>query len=514
MTIIRTIVISAALFLLTLGVFSQVRTFNFVNYDDNLYVTENPYVRNGLTKKGVLWAFMTAYTGNRQPLTWLSHMLDITLYGFKPAGHHVTNILIHGANTVLLFILLNQMTKSPWRNAFVAALFSLHPIHVETAAWISERKGLLSAFFWFGAMLSYVYYVKRPSVRRYLPVLIFFVASLLSKPIAIMLPVVLLLIDYWPLNRKINKQIFIEKIPLFLLSGVLGLLTYQAQRDWNADDFFNVLPFTSRLANTFISYVMYLYNTLVPLSLSPIYVFSGTVNIAQAVLSGAVVLGISAASIILIKRAPYFFVGWFWYLSVLLPVAGLAQVGYQSMADRYTYLPLIGVFVIIATVIGEGTQSVPGRGVILSIGAAVILLACTYLSIRQTAYWRDDISLFQRASGATQNNFIAAFNLGAAYLNIGNEDEALANYRKAIAIKPAYERPYVGAGLILLHKNRAHEASLYFAKAAALDPGDPAPFYGMGLVSMSSGSREEALVYFRKALSVDPNFGPAKEFIP
>ncbi|MBF0517902.1 MAG: hypothetical protein HQK97_12490 [Nitrospirae bacterium] len=212
----RPIVISVALVVMTLSVFSQVRTFNFVNYDDNLYVTDNPYVRDGLTKKGVMWALSTAYTGNRQPLTWLSHMLDITLYGLRPAGHHVTNILIHAANTVFVFIVLNLMLGQPWVSAFVAALFAVAPIHVETAAWVSERKGLLSAFFWLSAMLFYARYVKTPSVLRYLPVLLCFIASLLSKPIAIMLPVALLLVDYWPLHRRINSRLFLEKIPLFV----------------------------------------------------------------------------------------------------------------------------------------------------------------------------------------------------------------------------------------------------------------------------------------------------------
>ncbi|MBF0556496.1 MAG: tetratricopeptide repeat protein, partial [Nitrospirae bacterium] len=505
--------VSAALFIMTLGVFSQVRTFQFVNYDDNLYVTENPYVRDGLTKKGVLWAFTTAYTGNRQPLTWLSHMLDITIYGLKPSGHHITNILIHGANTVLLFILLNLMTGLPWRSAFVAALFCVHPLHVETVAWVSERKGLLSAFFWLSAMLFYVSYIKKPSVVRYLPVLFCFIASLLSKPIAIMLPVVLLLVDYWPLGRRINKQIFIEKIPLFLLSAIMGVLTYQAQRDWNVEEFFNVLPFTQRLSNAFISYVMYLYNTVVPLWLSPIYVYHNMVNIVQAGVSASVVIGVSAASIVFIKRTPYFFAGWFWFLSVLLPVAGLAQVGYQSMADRYAYLPLIGLFIVIATAVCEWERGLAGREVILCIAAVAVLTASTYLSVRQTAYWRDDISLFKRAADVTDDNFIALFNLGSAYLSRGNENDALANYNKSISIKPTYEKPYVSAGFIMLHKNRPNEASLYFTKASDLDPGDPVPVYGTGLVLMRTGSPEEALVYFKKALSIDPNFGPAKEFI-
>jgi tetratricopeptide (TPR) repeat protein len=446
-------------------------------------------------------------------MAWLSHMLDITVYGFNPGGHHITNILIHGANTVLLFIVLNSMTGSPWGSAFIAALFSLHPLHVETAAWVSERKGLLSAFFWFGAMPFYVYYVRKPSVLRYLPVLFCFICALLSKPIAVMLPVVLLLVDYWPLGRKMSKYVLSEKIPLFLLSAIMGVLTYQAQRDWNTGEFFNVLPFTQRLANAVISYFTYLYNTIIPISLSPIYVFQESFGVFQAVVSAAVIIGISAASIISIKRVPYVFVGWFWYLAVLLPVAGLAQVGYQSMADRYTYLPLIGVFAAITAAAGEGTRNMARRKVILSVAAAVILTASAYLSIRQTAYWRDDISLFNRAAIVTRNNFIAYFNLGSAYLNIGMEDEALRCYKESIAIKPAYEKAYVSAGFVLLRKNMAREASLYFAKASELDPGDPVSFYGMGLVSMSRGSREEALVYFRKALSVDPNFAPAKEFV-
>ncbi|MBF0487562.1 MAG: hypothetical protein HQK98_05315 [Nitrospirae bacterium] len=509
----RAVAVSAALLIMALGVFSEVRTLQFVNYDDNLYVTENPYVRDGLTKKGVLWAFTTAYTGNRQPITWLSHMLDITIYGLNPTGHHITNILIHGANTVLLFILLNLMTGSLWRSAFVAALFCVHPLHVETAAWISERKGLLSAFFWLSAMLFYVSYVKKPSVLRYLPVLFCFIASLLSKPIAVMLPVALLLFDYWPLGRKISRQIVIEKIPFFLLSAIMGVLTYQAQRDWNVEEFFNVLPFTQRLGNAFISYSMYVYNTVLPLSLSPIYVYHDTINISQAVLCAAVVISVSAASVVFIKRTPYFFVGWFWFLSVLLPVAGFAQVGYQSMADRYSYLPLIGLFIVIATAAGQWAVGGARRGVILCIAAVAILTAFSYISVRQTAYWRDDISLFKRAANVTPSNFIALFNLGSAYLSRGNEDDALANYNKSIAIKPSYEKPYVSAGFIMLHKNRPSEASLYFAKATDLDPGDPVPVYGTGLVLVGMGRRDDALVYFRKALSIDPNFGPAKEYI-
>ncbi|MCG6553303.1 MAG: tetratricopeptide repeat protein [Candidatus Magnetominusculus sp. LBB02] len=511
---IRSSIISAALFMMTLGVFSEAGQFRFIHYDDNLFVVENPYIHDGLTKKGVIWAFTTPYTGTAvMPLAWLSHMLDITIYGLRPGGHHMSNILIHSANTVLLFSVLRLMTSSLWQSAFIAALFSLHPLHVETAAWISERKGLLSAFFWLGTMLFYIYYVKRTSYLRYLPVLLCFIASLLSKPIAIMLPAALLLMDYWPLGRTIDRRIVIEKIPMFLLSAVAGAFTYQVQKGWNRDDFFNVVPFSERLGNAFVSYAMYLYHTFVPVSLSPIYVFSDTLNITQAVCSAAVVVAVTAASIVFIKRMPYFFVGWFWYLALLLPVSGLAQVGYQSMADRYTYLPLIGVFTAVTAAISEKTRGIYRREVILSIGAAAILIACAIVSHRQAAYWRNDISLFGRAADATHDNFIAYYNLGSAYLNTGNEDEALAYYKKSIAIKPAYEKPYVSVGFVLLHKDMAHEASLYFTKAAALDPHDPAPVYGMGLTLMRSGRAEVAQDYFNKALSIDPNFAPAKELV-
>ncbi|MBF0319349.1 MAG: tetratricopeptide repeat protein [Nitrospirae bacterium] len=510
----RAIVISAALFLLTLGVFSQVRTFDFVNYDDNIFITQNPYVQEGLTKKGVLWAFTTPYTGTAvMPLAWLSHMLDITLYGLSPGGHHITNLLIHALNTVLLFMVLNLMTGAPWVSAFTAALLSVHPLQAEPVAWISERKGLLCAFFWLSTMLSYVYYARRPSVLRYLPVICCFIAALLAKPIAITLPVALLLVDYWPLNRKIDKNILIEKVLLFLLSGAIGLYTYQVQRAWNVDAFFNVIPLTQRVANVFISYVMYLYHTLVPLSLSPIYVFQDSFSALQGKLSFIAVICISAASIVLIRRMPYFFTGWFWYLVVLSPVAGLAQVGYQSMADRYMYLPLIGLSIAVATGASEGLKHLAARKIILSVGAAIILITSAYLTVRQTAFWRDDISLFNRAASVTKNNFIAYFNLGSAYLSLADYDQALRCYNKAIEIKPSYERAYVNAGFVLLNKNMPREASQYFARASELDPADPAAYFGLGQALIAVGSNAQAVEYFRKALAVDPNYAPAKEFV-
>lgn len=366
----RNIMVCLILILAIFTVFWQVRSHDFVNYDDDKYVTENRDVKAGLTTQSIIWAFTTTHASNWHPLTWLSHMLDISLFGLNPGWHHLTNLLFHIANTLLLFLILRGMTEEFWKSAFVAALFALHPLHVESVAWIAERKDVLSTFFWMLTILAYAYYVKHPVLRRYLFVLFSFLLGLMSKPMLVTLPFVLLLLDYWPLGRfqmeesgitrnpkkhkskhpeyqkSIALRLVREKTPFFVLAGFSSIITFIAQQHGGTVRSLEFLPVKTRVANALISYVAYIGKMIWPFNLAVLYPHPGTtLPMWQTILAGLFLLFISYLVIRKVKKLPYLSIGWFWYVGTLVPVIGLVQVGAQSMADRYTYIPLIGLFI-------------------------------------------------------------------------------------------------------------------------------------------------------------------------
>ena len=387
--------------LATFAVFSQVLHNEFVSYDDPQYVVENTHIQNVPILRTIKWAFTAGYAANWHPLTWLSHALDYKLFGLNPAGHHLTNLLLHIVNTLLLFAILNAMTGALWQSAFVAALFALHPLHVESVAWVAERKDVLSTFFLLLTMAAYLRYTRKPDARSYRLTLVLFALGLMSKPMLVTLPFVLLLLDYWPLNRlEINnlKQIYhrvYEKIPFFVLAAVSSGITCIAQQHAMTD--IETFPFKWRIANAIVSYVRYIEKTFVPRKLAVLYPLAGNMPTLWLITLSAILLLIITILIIrLSNKRRYLLVGWLWFMGTLVPVIGLVQVGMQEMADRYTYVPLIGLFIIVTWGIADIFSSRRYRKTFLTTAAAVVLVALSICTILQLRYWHNCISLFER----------------------------------------------------------------------------------------------------------------------
>ena len=406
----RDILVCLFLVMATLAVYWQVQNYDFVNFDDNDYVYDNRHVQDGLTLKSIIWAFTNIHASNWHPVTWLSHMMDYQLYGMNPGRHHLTNLLFHIANTLLLFLVFRKMTDSLWQSGFVAALFALHPLHVESVAWVSERKDVLSTFFWMLTMWSYIWYVEHPAVKRYILVVLFFALGLMSKPMLVTLPFVLLLLDFYPLNRFQSQQpkgsanaqqrsialrLILEKIPLFVLVAMSSAMTFYAQKHGKTVASLEVIPLKSRVANALVSYVSYIIKTIYPSKLAVLYPHPGILPWWQIAGACLLLVTISFLAIRVVKQSPYFVVGWLWYLGTLVPVIGLVQVGIQSMADRYTYVPLIGIFIIIVWGIPELVAQWRYRKICLATLATVVLTILMAMTWKKVGYWKSSITLFE-----------------------------------------------------------------------------------------------------------------------
>ena len=515
---------SLFLIIVTFAVYWQVGSYQFVNFDDGKYILENPHVRTGVTAEGFIWAFTSAYASNWHPLTWLSHMLDVQLFGLDPGPHHLVNVLFHAVNTVLLFLLLLRMTGAYWQSVFVAALFALHPLHVESVAWVAERKDVLSAFFWMVTLLLYAWYVKRPGRMRYLLTLCSFALGLMSKPMLVTLPIVLLLLDYWPLGRiqfgqaglltrkdlasAVRKpfpwSLLWEKAPFFVLTAASSIVTIYAQHKGGAMSSIKVVSITFRFINALWAYVLYLVKMVWPVDLAVLYPLPITLTIAQGLLAGAILGGISFLVIRSAKRHPYFLVGWLWYLVTLVPVIGLVQVGSQSMADRYTYLPLIGIFIMLAwgMRIAAGHDRV--RRAALSAAAIVLLIACSVCTWFQLGYWKNSITLFSHAASSVSGNYIAHEALGLALAKNNRFDEAITQYSESLRIWPEYDRALIGMGNVLVRQGRMDEAAIYANRALRLKPDSSEAHFLLGFVLMNQGRNDEALDHYFAGLRSDP----------
>lgn len=513
--------LSLALAFFTLAVYWQVSGFGFVNYDDPRYVSENATVRAGLSVDGVRWAFTTLTASNYHPLTWISHMLDVQFFGLEPGRHHLVSLFFHIANTLLLFCLFRKMTGDLWPSAFVAALFGLHPLHVESVAWIAERKDVLSGFFWLLTSLSYVFYVAQPSLKRYLPVFVFLGLGLLAKPMLVTLPFVLLLVDYWPLNRfrlsvadtargftawQKSARLAGEKLPLLVLVIGSSVVTYVAQQRGGAIGSFESHPLGIRLANGLVAYVSYLQKTVWPLDLAVLYPHPGA-TISWLYAGGCLffLLLVSGLVIWQARKRPYLLVGWFWYLGTLVPVLGLVQVGIQAMADRYTYIPLIGVFVALSWLLSEVLAGCRYRVEILASLAAASLLFLAGISWGQTRYWIDGRTLFSRAITVTANNYMAHNNLGYALAQQGRMAEAVSHYQQAVAIRPDFQLAHYNLALGLLDQSRLGEAARHFRESLRLKPDDVGALIGLGIILGRTGRTDEAIEKFREALHFQPD---------
>jgi tetratricopeptide (TPR) repeat protein len=526
------------LILTTFVVFYQVHSFKFINYDDPVYVYQNPNIQAGITLKAVKWAFFTVSCASIwHPLTWLSHMLDWQLFGTNAGGHHLTNLIFHIANTLLLFLVLKQMTHALWPSAFVAALFAFHPLHVQSVAWVTERKDVLSTFFWFLTMWAYVRYARRQKIADYLLVVVFLALGLMSKAMLVTLPFVLLLLDYWPLERLGAKQgkgglkyslsyLLVEKIPLFVMSLASCVVTFIAQKRGGAAHTLENCSFFVRMANASISYVQYIIKMIWPVRLAVFYPHPGqNVSILYAVVSAAVLLVITILILRFAKNHRYLFTGWFWYLGTLVPVIGFVQVGDQALADRYTYITLTGLFIIIAwglpELLAEWTSaSLPRQArrgsvesrykkIALAVSALLIvsvMAVCTYF---QLGYWRNSQTLFQHALDVTGDNYTMHLNISESLREQGRLDEAIYHCSEAIRIKPEGFMAHIRRGYILRDASRLDEAVSEYQKCLQIKPDDPNTLDNLGIILGQQGKFDQAIKYLTQALQIDPNFADA-----
>ena len=493
--------------------------FGFVNYDDNLYVTDNMRVQQGLTWHNVEWAFTTGYASNWHPLTWLSHMTDITLFGMDSGWRHLINVLLHCANTVLLFLVLKGMTDAPWRSAFVAALFALHPLHVESVAWIAERKDVLSTLFWFLAMGAYLSYTRRPGWGRYGVVMLCLALGLMAKAMLVTVPCLLLLLDYWPLKRitfdrsipwRRGAALILEKVPLLGLSIVASIVAYLVQKAGGAMGLASVLPMKYRIANAFVSYVAYLEKTVWPAGLAVYYPHPReSISMTYAALAAAFIVGVTGAVIVLGRRKPYLPVGWFWYLGTLVPVIGLVQVGGQAMADRYTYVPLVGIFIMVAWGLPGLVPRIMQRRVIVVAATAIVLGLCAWRSHVEIGYWHDSASLFGRTLAVTSNNSMAETAMGNALMNQGRYDEAIVHLKKSLALTPHYVDAHVNLSKVLMLQGKRKAAQDELMRALKIDDSNPKLHNNLGALYAETKQWAKAVVELNRAVALEPTYASA-----
>ena len=520
----RDILVSLFLIIATLAVYWQIENFDFVNFDDGKYIYENRHVQEGLTLKSITWAFTTFHASNWHPLTWLSHMLDFQFYGINPGWHHLTNLLFHIANTLLLFFVFRKMTGDLWQSAFIAALFALHPLHVESVVWVSERKDVLSTFFWMVTMWSYIWYVENPVVYRYILVFLFFTLGLMSKPMLVTLPFVLLLLDFYPLNRfkfqpsdgsassqqrSNTLRLILEKTPLFVLVAISSAITFYAQKKGGALTSLEIYPFKVRIANALVSYVTYIEKMIYPSKLAFLYPHPGMLPWWK--ISGAclLLLSISFLAIRVAKQSPYFAMGWLWYLGTLVPVIGLIQVGLQSMADRYTYVPLIGIFIIVAWGAPELVKQWKYRKLWLTTLATVSLTILMVMTWKQVGYWKNGITLFEHALKITSNNYVSHNNLGLALEEQGRTAEAIDHYLQALRIKPDLKEAHNNLGLALEKQGRTEEAVDHYLQALRIKPDYAEAHFNLGIALKNEGRTEEAIDHYLQALQIKPDYAEA-----
>jgi tetratricopeptide (TPR) repeat protein len=516
--------IAIALALVTMAVFCPVTRFQFVNYDDTDFVTANPHVQAGLTVEGFKWAWHSEVARNWHPITMFSHMLDCQLFGLQPWWPHFVNLLLHAANSVLLFVLLNHMTKALWRCATVAALFALHPLHVESVAWVAERKDVLSTLFWFLTTLAYVRYVEEFKVQGskfkgfYALSMALFALGLMSKPMLVTLPFTLLLLDYWPLGRVQPGarawRLVAEKIPYFLLSAASCVVTYLVQQHGGAMLGLSDFPLGSRVANALISYVRYLKLMFWPHGLAGLYLRSGSWPLWEVALAALFLLTVSVLVVTQRRKRPYLAVGWFWYIGTLVPVIGLVQVGMQAIADRYTYVPLTGIFVILIWGGWEWANAWQMTK-LAPVVTAVVLAMCATLTVHQEFYWKDSEALFKRMIDATPNNYMARYNLGNLYSKENRIPEAISNLTAAIEGEPNYAEAHNNLAGIFLEQKRYDDALSHYRTAARLRTEYLYVFNLANALADAASARHdtnefaEAVQTYRQALQLNPNSSEA-----
>ena len=545
------LMICAVLVIMNITLFGPVRNHEFINLDDNVYITENAQVREGITPRGILWAFTSIEGCNWHPLTWISHMIDVQLFGLNPAGHHLVNVLFHIANSILLFLVLRKITAALWPSAFVAVLFAVHPLHVESVAWAAERKDVLSTFFWMLTMGAYAFYAARPDLKKYLITLGLFALGLMAKPMLVTLPFVLLLLDFWPLkrwntqeglsrpasrsldisetSRKKNKKdkpkapssppkektfytthtqkslyLLQEKIPFFVLAGLSCTITLIAQFKGGAAATIGEIPLMPRLENALVSYLLYIQKMFWPTDLAIFYPYEKVIPPWQFIGAALLVAAITYISIRFRKNQPWLAVGWFWYLGTLIPVLGLIQVGKQAMADRYTYIPLIGLFFVVTWGIPALLEKYALKK-ILSAASISVVIIFSFLTFRQVSFWKDDFTLFGHALQSTPENYLAHCNLGLALTMRGQYEEAYSHFSEALRIFPSSEVANNNIGMLLQKQGRLEEALVYFNKVLQTNPNNVESRKNIGITLSYLGKLDDAYAYFEESRRIKPD---------
>ncbi|MBN2456094.1 MAG: tetratricopeptide repeat protein [Sedimentisphaerales bacterium] len=490
----------------------------FISLDDPEYITSNTQVQNGLTQKGVVWAFTTTRACNWHPLTWLSHMTDCQLFGLWPVGHHLMGLLLHLVNVILLFLVLNQMTGNDWCSVFVAGLFALHPLHAESVAWAAERKDVLSTLFGFLSILFYIRYVRFARFRWYIPALISFVFSLMAKPMLVTLPLLLIILHFWPLSRfqldggrgSFAKRLLTaskDKIAFFILAAMSCVITMFAQQGGGAVKGLYMLPLKYRLGNTSISYISYIVKAFLPIRLAVFYPHPGdSISWIKVAASCLLLLIITVCVIAQAKRRPWFLAGWLWYIISLIPVIGFVQVGAQAMADRYTYVPVIGLFIIVAWTVPELLCRWQYRTGVLAVSAAAVILALALITARQVTYWRDSSTLFEHAINVTDNNYFANFHLAQILSDKGQTKKASEHYSKTVKIRPGWPEAHHNLAAELFKLGQIQGAVYHYKKAGRLNPDRAQTFNNLGIALEVQKRYGQAAECYIQATKLSPNY--------
>jgi Flp pilus assembly protein TadD len=557
--------VAVVLALVTAAVYWPAMRNGFVNYDDNIYVTANLHVQNGLSWESVKWALFNPVSSNWHPLTIWSHMADCQFYGLKPWGHHLTSVLLHALNTVLLFLFLRGLTGAFWRSVFVAALFGWHPIHVESVAWVAERKDVLSAFFGLLALMGYARYaqgrmqkaegrMQKPAASKmqlshasrftlhsstfYLLSLFFFALGLMSKPMLVTLPFVMLLLDYWPLGRMQNAEcgmqsgeardtqhathntfhvsrftlhasLLLEKLPFFALAAAASIATFVVQKQEHAVKTVEEFPFGARCENALTSYGRYLGKLFWPADLAVFYPHPGHWPVGKLLLAGGVVAGVSVLILVQRRRYPFLLMGWLWYCGTLVPVIGLVQVGGQAMADRYTYIPSIGVMLVTIWGVHEFTRRWRYRVMALSVTGGATIVLCLALTRQQLGPWQDSETLFRHAVEVTENNYVAYDNLGTVLGEKGQLDEAIRQFREAVRLKLVHANAHCNLAIALEKQGQTDEAIRQFQEAIRLQPDHANAHCNLGSALEKKGQMDEAMRQFQEAIRLQPDYADA-----
>ena len=526
------------LVLVTVVLYWPATRHDFINYDDDQYVLENTHVTSGLTLENVRWAFGSGYAYNWHPVTWLSHMLDCQMFGLKPWGHHLTSVLLHALNAALVFLFLRCLTGAFWRSAMVAAVFAVHPLHVESVAWVAERKDVLSACFGLMALIFYAKHVRKaesrnrkaeigraapsstfhlPSSPHYWLALLLFSLGLMSKPMLVTWPFVMLLLDYWPLKRVSSFEFRVsswgrlvwEKIPFFALAAASSVVTFVVQKHVDVVAAAENLPLLARSGNALISYCRYLGKIFWPANLAVFYPHPGHWPWVNVLGAGVVLFGLTIFFFIVRRRYPFLLMGWLWFVGTLVPVIGLVQVGDQAMADRYAYIPSLGLLIAVVWGACELTGGWRSRAIVLSLTGSAAIILCAALTRQQLGYWKDSETLFRHALAVAGNSYTANSNLGDALAKQGRLDEAISCYRETLRLEPDSPKSQYNLGVVVAAKGLPDEAINYYREAIRLKPDYAEALYNLGVILGKQGRTDEAIAYYREALRFKPDHADA-----